>query len=114
MDGEFNICFKLRYIFSGPKKKDIVAIRLAGNRVMLLKRVVALEDDTLEFKNGILYVNGQKVIENYLVYPSNWNLAPRKVDKGKVYVIGDNRNVPIHVHEFGQTSEKRIIGGPLW
>jgi len=114
MDGGFNFCFKLRYVFAEPKIKDVVAIRLAGERVLLLKRVVALEGDTLEFQDGTLIVNGKKVSENYLILPSGWNLAPRTVDKGKVYVVGDNRSVPIHVHQFGQVSVQRIIGGPVW
>jgi signal peptidase I len=114
MDGGFNFCFKLRYVFTEPKVKDVVAIRMAGERVLLLKRVVALEGDSLEFIDGVLMVNGKKISEDYLVFPSDWNLAPRTVDRGKVYVVGDNRSVPIHVHQFGQAPVKRIVGGPLW
>ena len=114
MDGDFNFCFKLRYVNSKPKRKDVVAIRLAGGKVLLLKRVVALEGDTLEFRNGVLIVNKKKIFEDYLVFPSDWNLPLRTIDKGNIYVVGDNRSVPIHVHQFGQTSVKRIIGGPLW
>jgi hypothetical protein len=29
-------------------------------------------------------------------------------------VVGDNRNMPIEDHHFGQTSKIRIMGGPLW
>lgn len=114
MNGDFNFCFKLRYIFSKPERYDVVAIRLAGEKVILLKRVVALEGDVVEFKNGTLFVNEKKIDEIYVRYPSDWNLSPRKVDKGHVYVVGDNRNVPIDVHQFGQTSIGRIIGAPLW
>jgi hypothetical protein len=39
---------------------------------------------------------------------------PRQVEKGHVYVIGDNRNMPIEHHYFGQASIKRIMGAPLW
>ena len=114
MDGGFNFCFKLRYIFSRPERGDIVAIRLAGERVMLLKRVVALEGDVVEFRNGDLFVNEDQVDEVYTRYPSNWNLAPREVGEGHIYVVGDNRSVPIDIHRFGQTPENRVVGGPLW
>ena len=114
MDGGFNFCFKLRYVISKIKRKDVVAIRLAGEKVLLLKRVVALEGDTVEFQNGMLKVNGKKVPEAYVRFPSDWNLPPRRVDQGNVYVVGDNRSVPIQSHRFGQTSFSRIIGGPLW
>ena len=113
-DGGFNFCFKLRYVFSRPERGYIVAIRLAGESVMLLKRVVALEGDVVEFRNGDLFVNKEKVDEVYARYPSDWNLSPRTVNKGHVYVVGDNRSVSIDIHRFGQTPAERVVGGPLW
>jgi len=114
MNGGFNFCFKLRYMLSHVERHDVVAIRLAGEKVILLKRVVALEGDIVEFRDGTLFVNEEKADETYVRYPSNWNLSPREVDKDHVYVVGDNRSVPIDVHQFGQTPIERIIGGPLW
>ena len=114
MNGEFNFCFRLQYVFSKPERGDVVVIRLAGKKVMLLKRVVALEGDMVEFRKGKLFVNEEEVEEDYVRYPSDWNLPPRKVDKNHVYVVGDNRNVSIVMHRFGQTSIDRIIGAPLW
>lgn len=92
----------------------MVAIRLAGKKIVLLKRVIALAGETIEIRNGIVFVNGSKIEEPYVSSPSDWNLAPRKVDKAHVYVIGDNRSVPMRVHQFGQTAINRIIGVPLW
>jgi signal peptidase I len=114
MNGGFNFCFRLQYVFSKPDRQDVVAIRLAGESVILLKRVVALEGDVVEFRSGKLLVNEEIVGEPYVRFPSNWNLPPREVDKGHVYVVGDNRSVPIEVHRFGQTPVERIIGAPLW
>jgi signal peptidase I len=114
MNGDFNFCFRLRYMFSEPERDDVVVIRLAGEKVSLLKRVVALEGDVVEFRDGALFVNEKKIDEMYVHNPSGWNLAPRRVDKDHVYVVGDNRSVPIDVHQFGQTSTERIIGAPLW
>ena len=113
-NGQFNFCFKLRYIVSKPERYDVVAIRLAGNKVVLLKRVVALAGETIEIRKGIVFVDGIKIDEPYVSSPYDWNLAPRKVDNEHVYVIGDNRSVPMHVHQFGQTAINRIVGVPLW
>jgi signal peptidase I len=113
-DGSFNFCFRLRYFFSEPQRRDVVTIRLAGESIMLLKRVVGLAGDVVAFKGGRLFVNQKPVKEPYLVYPSNWNLPQRTVKPGYVYVVGDNRSVPIEMHQFGQTPVKRIVGGPLW
>ncbi len=113
-DGSFNFCFRLYTLFSKPEKQDVVVIRLAGKKVMLLKRVIATENEVVEFRNGRLFVNGKMVVEPYVRYSSNWNLPPRKVKKNNVYVVGDNRGVPIEKHQFGQTSVNRIVGTPLW
>ena len=113
-NGGMNFCWKLRYLFSKPERHDVVAVRFAGNRVMLLKRVVALEGEQIEFRDGKLFVDGKEISEPYVVYPCNWNLPPRRVEKGSVYVVGDNRNMPLEHHYFGQTTVKRIIGVPIW
>jgi len=113
-DGGFNFCWRPGYLFSKPKRHDVVAVRFAGRRVMLLKRVVALEGEQVEFIEGRLFVNGKEVAESYVRYPCHWNLPPRLVEKGSVYVVGDNRDMPIEQHYFGQTSAKRIEGTPLW
>jgi len=113
-NGGVNFRWRLRYVFSNPKRHDVVAIRLAGKSVILLKRVVALEGERVQFQDGKLIVNDKVIDEPYVRYPCNWTLPPRRVQKDHVYVVGDNRNVPIENHNFGQASIKRIIGGPLW
>lgn len=113
-DGQINICFRLRYIFSTPKRFDVVVVRYAGTRVMLLKRIIALEGEQLEFRNGKLYIDGQLKTEPHIQYRYRWNLLKRTVNEGNVYLAGDNRNVPMEKHDFGQTSISRIIGVPLW
>lgn len=112
-DGSINFCLKLRYIFSGPKRFDIVAIKLSGKR-WLLKRIVALEGEEIEFRKGVIFVNGQPIEEPYVKYPCNWNLSVRRVEKGCIYVVGDNRKMPMENHLFGQTKIERIIGSPIW
>lgn len=110
----FNLCWRGRYLFDSPQRGDVVAIRFAGNRVLLLKRIVALAGDTVAFAQGKLVVNGQEVDEPYVLFRADWNLEPRTVEPGKVYVVGDNRGVPMHRHHFGQVDEQRIVGGLLW
>ena len=113
-NGSFNFCWRLRYLFSKPKRHDIVVVRFAGKKVMLLKRVAAMEGEQVEFREGKLLVNRKEIDEPYVRNPCNWNLPPRQVEKGCVYVVGDNRNMLMKYHRFGQTSIKRIVGAPLW
>lgn len=113
-DGGFVFCWRGRYLFSEPERGDVVVIRFAGRRVTLLKRVVGLAGDTVEFRNGALFVNDTWVEEPYVRMPSDWNMAGRKVEPGKLFVVGDNRSVVMDRHTFGQVERNRIIGGVLW
>jgi len=113
-DGGVNLCWRLRYAWSEPRVGDVVMVRFAGTRVMLLKRVVALAGDTVEFRGGQLTVNGQERPEPYVRYRGTWDLPPRTVGPEHVYVVGDNRGMSIDEHQFGQASLRRIVGGPLW
>lgn len=113
-NGAINFCWKLRYLFSQPKRYDVVIVRLSGQRVMLLKRVVAVQGEQIAFRDGKIFVNSKEMNEPYLRYPCNWNLPPRKVEAGCLYVVGDNRSGPMENHHFGQTLIKRIMGVPLW
>jgi len=113
-DGGVNVCWRLRYAFSDPRPGDLVAVRFSGRSLMMLKRVVAVAGDKVAFRGGVLYVNGKAVNEPYVVYPCHWNLSPRRVRPGHVYIVGDNRSVPMGEHNFGQTTTDRIMGAPLW
>jgi signal peptidase I len=113
-DGSFNFCWSLKYYFRGLERNDVVFIRLAGPRIMLMKRVVALEGEEVEFRKGRLLVDGREISEPYIRNRGDWDLPPRRVEKGKIYVLGDNRMVPITEHYFGQTPVGRVVGGPLW
>ncbi|MBM4277128.1 MAG: signal peptidase I [Deltaproteobacteria bacterium] len=113
-NGEFNFCWRFRHLFSKPKRGDVVVIRFTGQRVMLLKRVVALEGEVVEFRDGRLFINGKKLDEPYIHKPYDWNLSPRQVESDSVYVVGDNRSGPMQNHFFGQASLSRILGDPLW
>lgn len=109
----FTFCWRGKYLFSKPKRGDIVIIRFT-NKVFLLKRIIGLPRDTIAFRNGVLYLNGIAQKEDYIKNPCDWNQLPRKVAPGHVYVIGDNRSMDIRRHKFGEVSQKRIHGAPLW
>ncbi len=112
-NGSFAFCWRLQYLFSSPHYSDVVTVRFAGRRVMLLKRIIALPGDTVAFRKGILYRNGEAIEEPYVQHRSPWNLAPRKIEPDHVYVVGDNRGTVMARHRFGQVAMDRIVGGVL-
>ncbi|MBR6470638.1 MAG: hypothetical protein IKS83_02465, partial [Victivallales bacterium] len=70
---------------------------------------------TVSFHHGTLLIDGEECQEPWAnLTPCDWELPPRKVPPGEVYIIGDNRAMPIHEHHFGHVMTSRIIGSPLW
>ncbi len=109
----FTFCWRGKYLFSEPKRGDVVIIRYA-DKVYFLKRIVGLPGETVEFRKGDLYINGEKQHEPYVRYLCDWELPPRKVEPGHFYVVGDNRSQPIEQHRFGQVLGNKIEGAPLF
>ncbi len=111
---EFLFYWQPAFWFSTPKRGDIVVIRMAGNSIFLLKRVIAVAGESVEFRQGALLINGIPLQDKWAALtPCDWDLPPRTVEKSCVYVVGDNRSMPIEQHEFGQVELKRINGKPV-
>ena len=109
-----NFCLLTAYRSRPPARGDVVALRYGGTRYMLLKRVLAFAGETVEFRQGACYVDGTRLEEPYVAMPCDWNVAPRKVADGCVYVMGDNRSVPFENHVGGEIACSRVAGRPLW
>lgn len=113
-DGRFSLVNRLVFVFHSPRRGDIVAVRLrAGENVMLMKRIVGLPGETVEFRDGELYVDGQLIPEPYLKLPSDWNEPPKLVGTNEYYIVGDNRSMPPVYHEHGCAERWQIVGKPL-
>ena len=111
----FTFCWRPSFWFRKPKRGDVVIVSFYGHKTLLLKRLVALEGDTVAFRKGVLLVNGQELEGDWEVKgPCDWELPERTVEPGNIYVVGDNRSMSINEHIFGQVSAKRIEGAPLW
>ncbi len=112
--GGLTLGWQPAYTFAEPRRGDIVIIRMAGDRVTLLKRIVALPGEEIEFRNGKVFIDGRKLEEPYVKKKGDWNLESRTVEEGHYYVIGDNRSGRMEEHVFGQVERSRIIATPLW
>ena len=110
-NGAFVFCWTPAYWKHEPQRGDVVMIRYGGDRVMLFKRILALEGDVIEFREGVLHLNNEPVREPWAsLTPCDWNLEPRTVAPGCVYVVGDNRSMPMDEHVFGETEKTLIVG----
>lgn len=76
----------------------------------LIKRVVGLPGDTLQVKDGKLFVNNKPVNEPYLDAVPNYTFGPYKVPAGKIMVFGDNRNDSYDSHYWGPLDISSVKG----
>ncbi|HEX8287781.1 MAG TPA: signal peptidase I [Pyrinomonadaceae bacterium] len=78
-----------------------------------VKRIVGLPGETVEVRNGIIFINGKQLEETYLDTEHNQSLPsfpPRKVDEHYYFVMGDNRDNSSDSRYWGLVPEKYIYG----
>jgi len=109
-DHGVNLVNRLAYRSHEPQRGDVVAVRTSGESIMYMKRIIGLPGDTVGFHAGHALVNGQLLDEPYVKYPCDWELAPVRIPPDEVFVVGDNRSMPITYHYFGSTQRRRIVG----
>ena len=76
----------------------------------LIKRVIALPGETIEIRDGYVYIDGQLLSEPYLQQATYGTLAPRVISPGHVFVLGDNRGASNDSRSFGEVALSNIIG----
>jgi len=108
------LCWYPAYWFSEPKRGEAAVFFVGGDRIAVLKRILAFEGETVECRAGDFYINGEKLSEPYVKYKSpDWNIQPFRVAEGFVYIMGDNRSMPLEEHMAGETARRRLAGKPL-
>lgn len=77
-----------------------------------IKRFIGKEGDIIQVKDGALYRNGEKISEPYIAEKMNYEFGPVTIPKGKVFVMGDNRNDSYDSHLWDEPflDKKEITG----
>lgn len=102
------------YAWRQPVRGDVVAIRLAGRRVLYLKRVVGLPGERIEMADGKMLIDGTELDEPYVAQRLPWTVPAVMLAADEYYVIGDNRGMPADQHLFGLVARDRIVGKVLF
>lgn len=97
--GERIVANKFIYYMTPPQRGDILMFRHPGDpQVTFIRRVIAIAGDSVEIKNGWVFVNGQVIPEPYTLRKNNRNNKPQDtyrlatVPENRIFVLGDNRN----------------------
>lgn len=95
MEHDKLIGFRLSYLFSEPKRGDIVIFKYPDNEAQnYVKRVIGTPGDVVQIKDGHVYINGDLLDEDYLYEPMQNSSIEETyvVPEGYYFMMGDNRN----------------------
>lgn len=109
--------------FTDFNRFDIIVFNAPDADARYVKRVIGLPGDTVRMKDDVLYVNGKAYKESYLNKSEGYGALPytgdftleeltgyKKVPKGSVFVLGDNRTISKDSRYFGMLPKENIIG----
>jgi signal peptidase I len=110
---------RLVYRFNEPERGDIVvfdtppqAAARCGAGGTFVKRLIVLPGETWRMENGIVYINGRRLIEPY-IEPARRGIdghAPQTVPPGHFVMMGDNRNASCDSRSWGAVPRENLIG----
>ena len=102
---------KISCRFHPPRRGDIVVIKMPNRHSdPLIKRVVGLPGETIEIRDGHVYINGRVLQEPYLQQLTYGNAGPHVIAPEYVFVLGDNRGASNDSRSFGEVKLSNIVG----
>jgi signal peptidase I len=117
MVGDKVVTFRMAYLFSKPKRGDIVVFEYPDDPSEdFLKRIIGLPGETIEGKEGIVYINGEPLEEDYLPEGMEDDFGPFEVPEGRYFMMGDNRNISLDARYWNNkyVAKNKIHGKALF
>jgi signal peptidase I len=111
LSGEWIVVNRLTYKLGSPHRGDVVVFLPPTDAQTddLIKRVIGLPGETLEIREGAVWIDGVKLEESYIsstTSPDNrWQLGA-----DELFVMGDNRGLSLDSRSFGPISLKEVVG----
>ena len=99
---------KISYRFQEIERFDIVVIKKGND--YLIKRVIGMPGETVEYKNNKLYINGKNIDEKFIHEKTNDFIMEEKIPDDCYFVVGDNRPVSNDSRYIGVINKKDILG----
>jgi len=113
-EGQRIVINKLAYVFHEPERGDVIILHppppYSSKATPFIKRIIAQPGDTVEIKNGAVYVNDVKLDEPYIKEPPSYTFHRYKIPEDNYFVLGDNRNNASDSHAGWTLPHQNIIG----
>ena len=107
-DGQLVIVNKFIYNFKDINRFDIVVVKNKEDKDKIIKRVIGLPNEEIEYVDNILYINGKEVKAEFKF--EDTNNFKTITQEGEYLVMGDNRGVSKDSRVLGNFTEKEIVG----
>lgn len=104
-NGQILLLYKLGNI----KRFDIVVLDEEIEDEIIIKRIIGMPNDTIEIKNGVLYINDEEIEEEY-AYGQTSDYDKITLGEDEYFILGDNRPISKDSRYFGPVKEEEIIG----
>lgn len=116
-EGDSVIVNKMAYYLMAPKRNDVIVFKQDGaeNSALYVKRVIALPGETVQIKDGKVYIDGNELDEHVNVEEiTNAGVAGSGITlaEDEYFLLGDNRNnsVDSRFSSIGTVMKKNIVG----
>lgn len=88
----------------GIKRFDICVVEVnpdEDNEKLLVKRVIGMPNETVEYKDNVLYINGEKMDEDFLQMEVHTQDLKVTLGDDEYYCLGDNRDISKDSRYYG-------------
>lgn len=107
-NGNILLVDQVFYKFKSLKRFDIISFQ--AKPIHLVKRIIGLPKEKIEYEDNKLYINDVRVIENFKIIGKTPDFGPIIIPSGSYFVLGDNRNDSIDSRIFGSVKTNIIKG----